>query len=82
MTAEAEELGRHGYVPVTQSEDGGHIHAGRLILTGGLSIFAGKAGIRSDGRLTVTYRLRPTDTEASASVAAPSLSSRLMRVIA
>ena len=47
----------HGYEPMGVSEDGGHIHAGRLILTGGLSIFAGKAGIRSGGKRTVTWRL-------------------------
>ena len=53
---DTEVLGLHGYVPVTQSEDGGHIHAGRLLFTGGLSIFAGKAGIRSDGMISVTFQ--------------------------
>jgi len=38
-----------------QSADGGHLHAGRLLLTGGLSIFAGKKGIRSKGKLSVTF---------------------------
>jgi hypothetical protein len=60
MAKEVAELGLHGYEPTTQSEDGGHVHAGRLILTGGLSIFAGKAGIRSDGRLTVTFAKAPS----------------------
>jgi hypothetical protein len=45
MMAEAEVMGRHGYEPASQSEGDGHVHAGRLILTGGVSIFAGKAGI-------------------------------------
>lgn len=52
---EAAILGRQGYAPQTQSGEGGHIHAGRLLLTGGLSIFAGGRGIRSKGKLNVTY---------------------------
>lgn len=46
----------HGYEPLGMTEDGGHVHAGRLILTGGLSIFAGKRGIRAGGKHTVTWR--------------------------
>lgn len=46
----------HGYDAANMSEDGGHIHAGRLLLTGGLSIFAGKKGIRSGGTRTVTWK--------------------------
>lgn len=52
---DVEILSLYGYVPSSQSVDGGHVHAGRLILTGGLSVFAGKSGIRSDGRLAVTF---------------------------
>lgn len=44
------------YEPATQSGDGGHIHAGRLLMTGGLSIFAGRSGIRSKGDVTITFR--------------------------
>ena len=54
--AEAEVLLACGYVFETQSEAGSHLHAGRLLLTGGLSIFAGRAGIRSKGKITVTFR--------------------------
>ena len=57
LAGEAQQLSRLGYAAVAQSEDPGHLHAGRLLLTGGLSILAGKSGTRSDGRLTVTYRL-------------------------
>jgi hypothetical protein len=46
----------NGYEPSTATEDGGHIHVGRLLLTGGLSIFAGKHGIRSNGKRTITWR--------------------------
>ena len=53
---EAAILVGHGYEPALQTEDGGHVHAGRLILTGGLSIFAGSSGIRSKGSLAVTFR--------------------------
>ncbi|MEO8230501.1 MAG: SHOCT domain-containing protein [Chloroflexota bacterium] len=56
MSLEVQELGLHDYQPVTQSEDGGHLHAGRLLMTGGFSFLAGKGGIRSDGRVTVTYK--------------------------
>jgi hypothetical protein len=52
---EAVVLGRRGYLPHGQTEDGGHVHVGRLLLTGGLSIFAGGRGIRSAGKLTVTF---------------------------
>ena len=45
----------HGYEPSMQTAEGSHLHAGRLLLTGGLSIFAGKRGIRSKGKLTVTF---------------------------
>lgn len=65
MQVESSALGAHGYEVVAQSEDGGHVHAGRLILTGGLSVFAGKAGIRSDGKITMTYRLASQSTAAA-----------------
>ena len=55
---EVEVFGLHGYTPVAQSADDGHVHVGRLLLTGGLSIFAGKSGIRSDGTITVTFQKR------------------------
>ncbi len=54
--AEAEMLGLRGYFPDAHASDGGHIHAGRLLLTGGLSVFAGRSGIRSKGSVTVTYK--------------------------
>lgn len=57
---ELEVFGRQGYTPVTQSADGGHIHLGRLLMTGGLSVFAGKRGTRSDGTITVTFQKGPT----------------------
>jgi len=53
---EAAVLTKHGYEPALQTADGGHIHAGRLLLTGGLSVFAGRSGIRSEGSLAVTFR--------------------------
>jgi hypothetical protein len=55
FAAEAQLLGMFDYVPSGQSEDGGHVHAGRLLLTGGLSVFAGQSGIRSKGSITTTY---------------------------
>ncbi|MBA2382629.1 MAG: SHOCT domain-containing protein [Chloroflexi bacterium] len=48
-------LAAAGYKLADQSESGSHLHAGRLILTGGLSVLAGRAGIRSDGSLTATF---------------------------
>ena len=45
-----------GYATDEQAADGGHIHAGRLIWTGGLSVLAGRWGIRSKGQLNVTFR--------------------------
>jgi hypothetical protein len=56
FTAEAAILGRHRYQPSMQSAEGSHLHAGRLLLTGGLSVFAGRRGIRSKGKLTVTFQ--------------------------
>jgi hypothetical protein len=53
-------IGEHGYVPQTQSGDRGHIHIGRLLATGGLSVLAGEAGVRSRGALTVTFAKRAT----------------------
>lgn len=52
---EAAILAEHGYQPAMQSAEGSHLHAGRLLLTGGLSMFAGRGGIRSKGKLSVTY---------------------------
>jgi hypothetical protein len=52
---EANLLGRYGYVPQTQTQDGGHVHVGRLLVTGGWSVLAGKKGIRSDSSMTVTF---------------------------
>ena len=54
---EAHLLGMHGYVPQSQSQDGGHVHVGRILLTGGLSVFAGQSGVRSNSTLTVTFVL-------------------------
>ena len=52
---EANLLGQHGYVPQAQTQDGGHVHVGRLLVTGGWSVLAGKKGIRSDSSMTVTF---------------------------
>ena len=52
-------LDLHGYAPATQSVDGGHVHVGRLLVTGGWSVLAGKRGIRSDGRVSVTFQKVP-----------------------
>lgn len=46
----------NGYEPTMMSEEGGHVHVGRLLLTGGVSILAGKRGIRSNGKRTITWR--------------------------
>lgn len=59
---EAAILMPHGYEVSAQSEEGGHVHAGRILLTGGLSIFAGKKGTRAGGKITMTYKLVPADT--------------------
>jgi hypothetical protein len=56
MREEVRLLAIKHYEPATQSEDGGHIHAGRLLLTGGFSILAGRSGIRSQGDVTITFR--------------------------
>lgn len=53
---EASVFQEHGYQPAMQSAEGSHLHAGRLILTGGLSVFAGRSGTRSQGKLTVTFQ--------------------------
>lgn len=62
-------LTRHHYQPTMQSAEGSHLHAGRLLLTGGLSVLAGRRGIRSKGKLTVTYQ--KVAHPAAASAAAP-----------
>ena len=51
-------LDTHGYELASQTLDGGHVHVGRLVLTAGWSILAGKRGIRSDSMLTVAFRKR------------------------
>ena len=56
LNQEATVLYEHGYRALGSSSDGGHLHAGRLILTGGLSALGGQAGIRSKGTITVTYQ--------------------------
>jgi hypothetical protein len=53
---EAAAFVEHGYEASMMSEEGGHIHAGRLLLTGGLSIVAGKKGIRAGGKHTITWK--------------------------
>jgi len=55
------------YEPATQSQDGDHVHAGRLIMTGGLSIFACRSGIRSKGDITITFRRVSAPASAAAS---------------
>lgn len=56
FAVEAEIFDEHRYEPSMQDVDGGHVHLGRLVLTGGLSILAGRKGIRSKGKMTVTFR--------------------------
>lgn len=56
---EAAVFAEQGYGAFAQSEEGGHIHAGRLLLTGGLSILAGRRGIRSRGKIHVTFQRSP-----------------------
>jgi len=46
----------HGYSAELQTDQGSHIHVGRLLATGGLSLFAGRRGIRSKGKYTVTFK--------------------------
>ena len=53
--AEAAILLDYGYDIQSQAAEGSHLHAGRLLLTGGLSVFAGRGGIRSKGKTTVTF---------------------------
>jgi hypothetical protein len=65
LGAETEVFGRHGYSPTLQSEVGGHFHAGRILLTGGLSVLAGSPGTRSKGSMTATF------TKASSPTSAP-----------
>jgi hypothetical protein len=66
LEAEGQILGLHGYMPASQSEDGGHIHAGRLLLTGGLSVLAGSKGTRAKGSITVTFhKTQPAPTVVS-----------------
>lgn len=52
---ESDVLSEHGYLAKLQTDDGGHVHVGRLLLTGGLSAFAGSRGIRSKGKYSVTF---------------------------
>ncbi len=53
---EAPILAEHGYFAAGHIAEGSHVHAGRLIITGGLSALAGQEGIRSKGSFTITYR--------------------------
>jgi hypothetical protein len=56
LEGEMDILGLHGYEADAQSEDGGHVHVGRIFATGGLSILAGSRGTRSKGAVSVTYK--------------------------
>jgi Short C-terminal domain len=58
-------LGAHGYEATAPGVEGGHVHVGRLLLTGGFSAFAGRRGIRSEGQLTVTFRKAATAVPSS-----------------
>lgn len=69
-------LDDHGYEALMQDADGGHVHVGRLLLTGGLSVLAGRKGIRSKGKMTVTFRRRP------ASAPQPDLAEQLQKLAA
>lgn len=76
LQTEASIFAEHGYEPWAQNEQGSHIHAGRLLLTGGLSVFAGKRGIRGKSKTTVTYRL----VGAGASSTAPDVADQLRKL--
>jgi hypothetical protein len=52
---EAAEMLERGYGIEQSGLDGGNLHAGRLILTGGLSVLAGRRGIRAKKKVTVTF---------------------------
>ena len=65
LEAETHILSIHGYSAASQSEEGGHIHATRIVLTGGLSMLAGSRGTRAKGSITVTF------VKAAASTVAP-----------
>ena len=52
LSIEAKLLGQHGYLPSTQSEGGGHIDVGRVLLMGAWSVL-GPA--RAAGDITVTF---------------------------
>ncbi len=69
----------HGYEPWAQNEEGSHIHAGRLILTGGLSVFAGKRGIRGKGKTKVPYRPKPVG-QSTASTTQPDIADQLRKL--
>lgn len=71
----------NGYMADSQREDGGHVHVGRLLATGGLSILAGRAGIRSKGRVTVTFR-RAVERSTEPIVAPTDLAAQLERLAA
>jgi hypothetical protein len=58
FAAEASIFDEHGYDATAQAAEGSHLHAGRILLTGGLSILAGRKGIRSKGKLSVTFQKR------------------------
>jgi hypothetical protein len=66
MQAEAGVMTARGYEPQMTTQDGGHIHAGRLILTGGFSVLAGKKGIRSGGKISITYKKQTAGDRAAA----------------
>jgi hypothetical protein len=55
LTLESRLMAEHGYEPSMQTQDGGHVHVGRLLMTGGWSVLAGQRGIRSKGGMTITY---------------------------
>lgn len=61
LTLESKILPEHGYEASMQTQEGGHIHVGRLLVTAGWSVLAGQRGIRSKGSLTITYRLQADD---------------------
>ena len=52
-------LSAHGYELISQAVGGGHVHVGRLLLTVGWSVLAGRSGIRSDATLTVVFKRQP-----------------------
>lgn len=74
---ESDVLAERGYSAKLQTDDGGHVHVGRLLLTGGLSAFAGGRGIRSKGKYSVTFE---KGVPVAAAATSPDIPDRLRKL--